>query len=112
MRDLWCLLTFRVDQRDGFQSCGLQQMVQFTVGGMRGQKLHFPHHNVLHKDVVLAEKTKDVRKPLPRRFTVKKTSGDELPDVAKSQLRQVGQLLHLNDGVIERGLQTLGHHVG
>lgn len=72
MRDLWCFLTFRVDQGDGFQSCGLQQMVQFTVGGMRGQKLHFPHHDVLHKDVVLAEKTKDVvRKLLSCRFTVK-----------------------------------------
>lgn len=88
-------------------------MVEFTVGGMRGQKLHFPHHDVLHKDVILAEKTKDVvRKLLSCGFTVRKTGGDELPDVPKSQLRQVGQLLHLNDGVIERGLQTLGHHVG
>ena len=47
-------------------------MVQFTVGGMRGQKLHFPHHDVFHKDVVLAAKTKDeVRKLLSCRFTVK-----------------------------------------
>lgn len=52
-----------------------------------------------------------VRKLLFCRFTGK-NSGDKLPDVPKSQLRQVGQLLHLNDGVIERGLQTLGHHVG
>lgn len=29
----------------------------------------------------------------------------------EGQLRQVGQLLHLDDGVIEGRLQTLGHHV-
>lgn len=33
-------------------------MVQFTIGGMRGEKVHFPHHDVFHKDVVLAEKTR------------------------------------------------------
>lgn len=62
MLDLWCLLTFGVDQGDGLQSCGLQQTVQFTVGGMRGQKLHFPNHDVLHKDVVLAEKKESCEK--------------------------------------------------
>lgn len=35
-----------------------------------------------------------------------------LPDVPKSQLRQVRQLLNLDDGVVERRLQTLSHHVG
>ncbi|TNN51918.1 hypothetical protein EYF80_037889 [Liparis tanakae] len=34
-----------------------------------------------------------------------------LPDVPEGQLRQVRQLLHLDDGVVERRLQALGHHV-
>lgn len=34
-----------------------------------------------------------------------------LPNVPKSQLRQVRQLLDLDDGVVERRLKTLGHHV-
>lgn len=29
-----------------------------------------------------------------------------------AQVWQVGQLLHLDDAIIEAGLQTLGHHVG
>lgn len=71
MWDLECLITLRVDQGDGFQGCGLQQMVQFTIGGMRGQKRHFPYHDVLHKDVVLAEKRGDVvTKPLRCMFMV------------------------------------------
>lgn len=32
--------------------------------------------------------------------------------VAHAQLGQVGQLLDANDGVVERGLQRLGHGVG
>ena len=40
-----------------------------------------------------------------------KNKGLTLPDVPEGQLRQVGQLLHLDDGVVERRLQTLGHHV-
>lgn len=35
-----------------------------------------------------------------------------LPDVPEGQLRQVRQLLHLDDGVVEGRLQALGHHVG
>lgn len=35
-----------------------------------------------------------------------------VPDVVPAQVWQVGQLLHLDDAVIEAGLQTLGHHVG
>lgn len=35
----------------------------------------------------------------------------DLPDVPEGQLRQVRQLLHLDDGVVQRRLQTLGHHV-
>lgn len=34
-----------------------------------------------------------------------------LPDVPEGQFRQVRQLLHLDDGVVERRLQALGHHV-
>lgn len=114
MWHLECLITLRVDQGDGFQGCGLQQMVQFTVGGMRGQKRHFPYHDVLHKDVVLAEKRGAVVTKLLRCtfIYIYLKKAHELPDVPESQLRQVWQLLHLNDGVVERGLQTLGHHVG
>lgn len=43
--------------------------------------------------------------------TCTKQSLQTLPDVPEGQLRQVGQLLHLDDGVIEGRLQTLGHHV-
>lgn len=35
-----------------------------------------------------------------------------VPYVIPAQVWQVGQLLHLNDAVVEAGLQTLGHHVG
>lgn len=34
------------------------------------------------------------------------------PHVSKAKLRQVRQLLDLDDGVVQGGLQTLGHHVG
>lgn len=32
--------------------------------------------------------------------------------MSKAEFGQVGQLLDLDDGVVERGLQALGHHVG
>lgn len=35
-----------------------------------------------------------------------------VPDVSEGQLRQVRQLLDLDDGVVERRLQALCHHVG
>lgn len=48
-------------------------MVQFTIGGMRGEEVHVPHHDVFHKDVVLAEKTRDAVTELLRcRFMVGK----------------------------------------
>lgn len=54
-------------------------MVQFTIGGVRGEKDHFPHHDVFHKDVVLAEKTRDVVTKLLRcRFMVEKRSKNYL----------------------------------
>lgn len=34
------------------------------------------------------------------------------PHVSEAKLRQVRQLLDLDNGVVERGLQALGHHVG
>lgn len=39
-------------------------------------------------------------------------TGGTTPYVIPAQVRQVRQLLHLDDAVIETGLQTLGHHVG
>lgn len=50
-------LTFRVHQRDGFQRCGLQQLVEFPIGGMGRQELDSAHHDVLNKDVILAAGT-------------------------------------------------------
>lgn len=35
-----------------------------------------------------------------------------VPDVSDPELGEIGQFLHLNDGVIKRRLQTLSHHVG
>lgn len=35
-----------------------------------------------------------------------------VPYMIPAQIWQVGQLLHLDDAIIEAGLQTLGHHVG
>lgn len=34
------------------------------------------------------------------------------PHVSKAELRQVGELFDLDDGVVQGGLQSLGHHVG
>ena len=46
--------TFGVHQGYGLQRGGVQQVHEFTVGGVGGHELHLPHHDVLHKDVVLA----------------------------------------------------------
>lgn len=35
-----------------------------------------------------------------------------VPDVSEAELGEVWQFLDLDDGVVEGGLQALGHHVG
>ncbi len=44
--------TFGVDERDGFERRGLQEISQLSVSGLRRQKLDFLHHDVLHKDII------------------------------------------------------------
>lgn len=44
--------TFGVDERDGFERRGLQEISQLSVSGLRWQKLYFLHHDVLHKDII------------------------------------------------------------
>ncbi len=45
--------TFGVDERDGFERRGLQEISQLSVSGLRWQKLYFLHHDVLHKILYL-----------------------------------------------------------